>query len=33
MSGVCVTIDEAVAMYAWHCRHHAAHIEGALATA
>ena len=22
-----VTIDEAVAMYAWHCRHHAAHIE------
>jgi hypothetical protein len=26
-----VTIDEAVAMYAWHCRHHAAHIEQALA--
>jgi hypothetical protein len=22
-----MTIDEAVAMYAWHCRHHAAHIE------
>jgi len=28
-----VTIDEAVAMYAWHCRHHTAHIEGALAMA
>jgi len=28
-----VTVDEAVAMYAWHCRHHTAHIEGALATA
>ena len=28
-----VTIDEAVAMYAWHCRHHTAHIEGALALA
>jgi hypothetical protein len=25
-----VTIDEALAMYAWHCRHHAAHIELAL---
>ena len=25
-----VTIDEAVAMYAWHSRHHAAHIEQAL---
>jgi hypothetical protein len=25
-----VAIDEAVAMYAWHCRHHAAHIELAL---
>src|SRR5262245_33534691 len=25
-----VMIDEAVAMYAWHCRHHAAHIEQAL---
>ena len=23
----------AVAMYAWHCRHHTAHIEGALAAA
>jgi len=22
-----VTIDRAVAMYAWHCRHHAAHIR------
>ena len=28
-----VTIDEAVAMYAWHCRHHTAHIETALAAA
>jgi hypothetical protein len=28
-----VTIDEAVAMYAWHCRHHTAHIEQALAVA
>ena len=28
-----VTIDETVAMYAWHCRHHTAHIEGALAIA
>src|SRR5712691_1730330 len=27
-----VTVDEAIAMYAWHCRHHAAHIEQALAT-
>jgi len=26
-----VPIDEAVAMYAWHSRHHAAHIEQALA--
>jgi len=25
-----VTIDEAIAMYAWHSRHHAAHIERAL---
>ena len=25
-----VTVDEAVAMYAWHCRHHAAHIEQGL---
>jgi hypothetical protein len=25
-----VPIDEAIAMYAWHCRHHAAHIEQAL---
>ena len=22
-----VTLDEAVALYAWHCRHHAAHVE------
>jgi uncharacterized damage-inducible protein DinB len=22
-----VTLDEAVALYAWHCRHHAGHIE------
>ncbi len=28
-----VTIDEAVAMYAWHCLHHTAHIQGALALA
>jgi len=28
-----VTIDEAVAMYAWHCRHHTAHIESALTLA
>jgi len=26
-----VTIEESVTMYSWHCRHHAAHIEGALA--
>jgi hypothetical protein len=26
-----VTIDHAVALYAWHCRHHLAHIEQALA--
>jgi hypothetical protein len=26
-----VTVDEAISMYAWHCRHHAAHIEQALA--
>jgi hypothetical protein len=25
-----VTIDEAVALYAWHCRHHLAHVEQAL---
>ena len=25
-----MTVDEAVAMYAWHTRHHAAHIEVAL---
>jgi len=25
-----VTINEAIAMYAWHCRHHAAHIEQGL---
>ena len=25
-----VPIDQAIAMYAWHCRHHAAHIELAL---
>ena len=28
-----VTIDEAVAMYAWHCRHHTAHIEQGLGLA
>jgi hypothetical protein len=28
-----VPIDEAIGMYAWHCRHHAAHIELALAAA
>ena len=22
-----VTVDEAVAMYAWHCRHHAGHVQ------
>ena len=27
-----VTIDEAISMYAWHCRHHTAHIEQALAS-
>jgi hypothetical protein len=26
-----VTIDDAVTLYAWHCRHHAAHIESAAA--
>jgi hypothetical protein len=26
-----VTIDEAVALYEWHCRHHLAHVEQALA--
>jgi hypothetical protein len=25
-----VTLDEAVALYAWHCRHHQAHIEQGL---
>jgi DinB superfamily len=25
-----VTIDDAVALYAWHCRHHLAHVEQAL---
>ncbi len=25
-----VTVDEAIAMYEWHCRHHTAHIENAL---
>jgi DinB family protein len=25
-----VTIDDALAMYAWHCRHHTAHIRNAL---
>ena len=24
-----VTVDESIVMYAWHCRHHAAHIESA----
>ena len=28
-----VPVEEAVALYAWHCRHHTAHIEQALATA
>ncbi|OLC48658.1 MAG: hypothetical protein AUH43_08860 [Acidobacteria bacterium 13_1_40CM_65_14] len=28
-----VPLDEAIGMYAWHCRHHAAHIENALAAA
>lgn len=26
-----VAVEEAVALYAWHCRHHTAHIERALA--
>jgi hypothetical protein len=26
-----ITIDEALALYAWHSRHHAAHIESAIA--
>jgi hypothetical protein len=26
-----MTVEEAVALYAWHCRHHTAHIEQALA--
>jgi hypothetical protein len=25
-----VTVDEAIVMYEWHCRHHAAHIENGL---
>ena len=25
-----VTIEESITMYSWHCRHHAAHIAGAL---
>jgi hypothetical protein len=25
-----VTLDEAIALYAWHCRHHAAHIKQGL---
>jgi hypothetical protein len=25
-----VTLDEALAMYSWHCRHHAAHVRQAL---
>lgn len=28
-----VAVEESIAMYAWHCRHHAAHIEHALKTA
>ena len=24
-----VAVEESIAMYAWHCRHHAAHIENA----
>jgi hypothetical protein len=28
-----VTLDEGIALYAWHCRHHGAHIEQALALA
>jgi hypothetical protein len=27
-----VTLDEALALYAWHCRHHARHIELGIAT-
>jgi hypothetical protein len=27
-----MAVEEAVAMYAWHGRHHAAHIQQALAT-
>lgn len=26
-----VAVEESIAMYAWHCRHHSAHIENALA--
>jgi hypothetical protein len=26
-----VTVEEALALYAWHCRHHTAHIQQALA--
>jgi hypothetical protein len=26
-----ISVEEAVALYAWHCRHHTAHIEQALA--
>jgi hypothetical protein len=26
-----VTLDEGIVMYEWHCRHHAAHIENAVA--
>jgi DinB family protein len=25
-----VTIEESITMYSWHCRHHAAHIAGAI---
>jgi hypothetical protein len=25
-----VAVEESIALYAWHCRHHAAHIENAL---
>lgn len=28
-----VTVDESVALYAWHCRHHLAHVEQGLAAA
>jgi hypothetical protein len=27
-----VTIDQSLALYAWHCRHHLAHVQQALAT-